>query len=107
MRLCFSRQHVVPEDTAPLRHQLIRRQQDAALLLAPGNELEEEVGTALLEGQVPELIVGILRERIQERCVQVERCVQRRAGDRDHRAGQCAKLRIFAPDRGPPSKALM
>ena len=48
--------HLVAEDLAPLRDHLIGGDEHAAALVATGDELEEEVGAAPLEGQVPELI---------------------------------------------------
>ena len=51
-----SGKHLLPEDGAPLRDGLIRGDERAAPLVAPRDELEEEVRAALLEWQVPELI---------------------------------------------------
>ena len=50
------REHVVAEDGAPLRHDLVGRDEEAAALVAPRDELEEEMRGALLEGQVAELV---------------------------------------------------
>ena len=48
--------HLVAEDLAPLRDHLIRREEHAAALVATRDELEEEIGAALFEWQVPELV---------------------------------------------------
>src|SRR5687767_2654922 len=49
-------QHVVAKDGAPLRHDLIGRDQHAAALVAACDQLEEEMGAASLERQVAELV---------------------------------------------------
>src|ERR1700694_5146682 len=51
-----SGEDVVAEDLAPLGNQLIGRDKKAALLIATCDKLEEEMGGALLEWQVNELI---------------------------------------------------
>jgi len=43
--------HLVAEDLAPLRDHLIGGDEHAAALVAARDELEEEVGAALLEGR--------------------------------------------------------
>ena len=47
---------IVAEDLAPLGDELIGGDEHAALLVTPSDELEEEVGAALLEGQISELV---------------------------------------------------
>jgi hypothetical protein len=50
------RQDVVAEDCAPLGCDLVRGDEHAAVLVAPGDELEEEMSAAPIEGQVAELV---------------------------------------------------
>ena len=50
------RQDLVAEDGAPLRHELIGGDEQAAALVAARDELEEEMGAAALERQVAELV---------------------------------------------------
>jgi hypothetical protein len=45
-------EHLVAEDRAPLRHELIRRNEQAAALVPTRHELKKEVSTAALERQV-------------------------------------------------------
>ena len=90
-------EHLVAEDGAPLRDDLVGRDEQAAALVATGDELEEEMRAAPLERQVAELVddeqlrlceearalgelaLGLgLRERREER---------RRAGEEDRVAG--------------------
>ena len=47
---------LVAEDVAPLRHDLVGGDQDAAALVAAGDELEEEMRAPAFEGQVAELV---------------------------------------------------
>ena len=49
-------QDLVAEDRAPLRDDLIRRNQQAAAFVAAGDELEEEMRAAPLKRQIPELV---------------------------------------------------
>jgi hypothetical protein len=49
-------QDLIAEDRAPLRHHLIGGDQQAAALVAPRDQLEEEMGAAPLEGQIAELV---------------------------------------------------
>ena len=48
--------HRVAEHLAPFADRTVRRDQDAAALVAPRDELEEQVRGVRLEGQVAELI---------------------------------------------------
>src|SRR5579864_2700956 len=50
------RQDVVAEDRAPLRHDLVGGDQQAAAFVPAGDELEKEMGAASLERQVAELV---------------------------------------------------
>src|ERR1700759_557306 len=50
------REDFVSEHRAPLRDELIGRDERARLLVAPCNEREEEMGAASLERQVPEFV---------------------------------------------------
>lgn len=87
------RQHVVAEDRAPLRHDLVRGDQETAALVAPRDQLEEEMGGALLKRQVPELVddeelglreVRELRVELPLRLGASERREQRRSADEEH-----------------------
>ena len=49
------RQDVVAEDGAPLRHDLIGGDEQAAALVAAGDELEKEMGAPSFKRQVAEL----------------------------------------------------
>ena len=69
------REHVVAEDGAPLADGLVRRDEEAAPLVAPRDELEEQVRSALLEGQVAELVDDQQLGLREERELRVERAV--------------------------------
>ena len=47
---------VVAEDGAPLRHDLVGSDQQAAAFVPPGDELKKEMRAAALEWQVAELV---------------------------------------------------
>jgi hypothetical protein len=49
-------EHVIAEDSAPLGHELIGRDQKAAALVPPRDELEEEMRAASFKREVAELI---------------------------------------------------
>jgi hypothetical protein len=44
-------EHLVTEDSAPLRHELIGRDEQAAALIATGHELEKEVRARRSKGR--------------------------------------------------------
>jgi len=48
--------HRVPEDLVPLREAAVGGQDQGPLLVAAGDELEEQVGTMLVDGDVADLI---------------------------------------------------
>jgi hypothetical protein len=49
-------EHVIAEDSAPLGHELIGRDQKAAALVPPRDELEEEMRAAPFKREVAELV---------------------------------------------------
>src|SRR3954465_3314462 len=49
-------EHVIAEDRAPLGHELIGRDQQAAALVPPRDELEEEMRAASFKREVAELV---------------------------------------------------
>jgi hypothetical protein len=47
---------LVAEDGAPLRHDLVRGEEQAAPFVPAGDELEKEMGAAPFKGEIPELV---------------------------------------------------
>jgi hypothetical protein len=51
-------EHVIAEDRAPLGHELIGRDQEAAAFVPTGDELEKEMRAASFKREVAELVDG-------------------------------------------------
>src|ERR1700730_16791790 len=61
---------VVTEDRAPLRHDLVRGDQQAAAFVPTGDELEKEMRAASFKGQVAKLVDDQqLRLRVEHQAV--------------------------------------
>ena len=95
--------HHVTEHLAPFADRTVRRDQDAAALVAPRDELEEQVRGVRLEGQVAQLVddeklrLGVEGQAVLQ-AVGAVRLDQRR----HQRLGRGEQRRVALPDRLAP-----
>src|SRR5579864_595665 len=99
------RQDVVAEDRAPLRHDLVGGDQQAAAFVPAGDELEKEMSAASLERQVAELVDDEqLRLRVKHQAVAELSVGFGFRQRRQERGGAGKEYRVAGFDDGAPER---
>ncbi len=86
--------HGVAKDGSPFSHRAVGGDQDRSLLVAPGDQLEEQVGGVSLERKITQLVDDQQFRSRQDRQLFVERAVVVGLGQHRHQRGRRDELHV-------------